>query len=56
MNSDVKELRTIIPDLRKIPLAELAKLGGSPLAQSIILYRERLQDQRVPRNSFQAGT
>lgn len=56
MNSDGKDLKTIIPDLREIPLAELAKLGGSPLAQSITLYRKRLQDQRVPRNSFQAGT
>jgi hypothetical protein len=45
------DLETAIPDLTDIPLDEL---GGSALAQSIALYRERLRESGVPLSSFQA--
>jgi hypothetical protein len=45
---------TAIPDLTDIPLDELAALGGTPLARSIALYRERLKEGGVPLSSFNA--
>jgi hypothetical protein len=42
---------TAIPDLTDIPLDSL---GGTPLARSIALYRERLKDGGVPLSSFNA--
>ncbi len=47
-------LTSAIPDLREVPLDRLAKLGDSVLANSIALYRQRLQDNGVPLNAFQA--
>jgi hypothetical protein len=49
-----KKTVTAVPDLRDIPLDQLAELGGSPLAHSIALYRERLRENGVPLSSFNA--
>jgi hypothetical protein len=56
MNSDDEDLNTVILDLRDIPLNKLAELGGSPLAQSIVLYRKRIKERGMPLSSFQART
>ena len=45
------DLTTAIPDLRDIPLD---RLGETPLAQSIRLYRQRLRENGVPLSSFNA--
>jgi hypothetical protein len=42
----------VIPDLREIPLDQLAKLGDSVLAHSVALYRQRLAEDGVLFNSF----
>jgi hypothetical protein len=47
-------LKTVIPDLRDIPLDQLPELGGTPLGRSIALYRERLKEHGVPLSSFNA--
>ena len=47
-------LETAIPDLRDHPLDLLKDLGGSALARSIALYRERLRENGMPLSSFQA--
>ena len=47
-------ITTAIPDLSQIPADRLAELGGSALARSIELYRERLKEQGIPLSSFQA--
>jgi hypothetical protein len=47
-------INSVIPDLRNIPVERLAELGGSPLAHSIALYRERLKENGIPLSSFQA--
>lgn len=49
-----KELghESAIPDLRTLPLDRLAELGGSALAQSIILYRRRMSENIMPLSSF----
>jgi hypothetical protein len=47
-------MKTVIPDLRDIPLDQLAELGATPLAYSIALYRERLTKNGVPLSSFNA--
>jgi hypothetical protein len=49
-----KEIETVIPDLRDIPVDRLAELGSSALAHSIALYRERLRENGIPLSSFQA--
>lgn len=46
-------IKTAIPDLRDVPLDQLAELGDTPLAHSIALYRERLKNG-VPLSSFNA--
>lgn len=48
------DLETVIPDLRDIPVGRLAELGGSPLAHSVALYRERLKQGGVLLSSFNA--
>jgi hypothetical protein len=48
MGEQDQELGTVIPDLRKIPLARIAALGESVLAHSIALYRRRLKETGVP--------
>jgi len=40
--------------LRDLPLDRLKELGGSALARSIALYRERLIETGMPLSSFQA--
>jgi hypothetical protein len=47
-------LNTAIPDLRDLPLDLLEDLGGTALAHSIALYRERLRENGMPLSSFQA--
>ena len=54
MATPEKEIETVIPDLRDIPVDRLAELGSSALAHSIALYRERLRENGVPLSSFQA--
>jgi hypothetical protein len=54
MPSQEKDIDTVIPDLRDIPVDRLAALGSSALAHSIALYRERLRENGVPLSSFQA--
>jgi hypothetical protein len=54
MTSQGRELKSVIPDLRDIPLDRLAELGGSPLAHSIALYRKRLKESGIPLSSFNA--
>jgi hypothetical protein len=49
-----QDVKTAIPDLKDIPLDQLAELGASPLAHSIALYRERLKKDGVPLSSFNA--
>ena len=49
-----KELESVIPDLRDLPLERLTELGDSVLAHSIALYRQRLKDNAVPLSSFSA--
>jgi FXSXX-COOH protein len=49
-----QELRSVIPDLRDLPLDQLAELDDSVLAHSIALYRQRLKDNGVPLSSFNA--
>ena len=48
------ELSSAIPDLRDLPLERLAELGGSVLAHSIALYRQRLKETSAPLSSFTA--
>ena len=52
--SQQEMMKTVIPDLRDIPLDQLAELGATPLAHSIALYRERLMKNGVPLSSFNA--
>ena len=54
MTSQEREIKTVIPDLRDIPLDRLAELGNSSLARSIALYQERLKETGMPLSSFQA--
>jgi len=48
-------LNSALPDLREVPLERLAELGGSVLADSIALYRQRLEDNEVPVYRFNSG-
>jgi hypothetical protein len=54
MTAQEQELNSVIPDLRNLPLDRLKPLGGSVLAHSIALYRQRLKENGVPLSSFQA--
>jgi hypothetical protein len=54
MISQEKDIETLIPDLRDLPVGRLAELGSSALAHSIALYRERLREYGIPLSSFQA--
>ncbi len=54
MNSPRQDLKTLIPNLRDIPVDRVAELGSSALAHSIALYRERLRETGVTLSSFQA--
>lgn len=49
-----QDLKTAVPDLRDIPLEQMAELGDTPLAHSIALYRERLKKDGMPLSSFNA--
>jgi hypothetical protein len=54
MIAQQQTVKTVIPDLRDLPLDQLAELGGTPLAHSIALYRERLKENGIPLSSFYA--
>ena len=54
MTSQEQIMVTAVPDLGTFPLDRLAELGGTPLAHSIALYRERLKENGVPLSSFNA--
>ncbi len=54
MISQEKDIVTIIPDLRNIPLDRLAELGTSTLVESIMLFRQRVKENGVPLSSFNA--
>jgi len=55
MISKTQGHESVIPDLRTVPLDRLAELGGSALAQSIMLYRHRVNENSVPLNSFNSS-
>jgi hypothetical protein len=55
MISDKQGYESPIPDLRDLPLDRLAELGGSALAQSIILYRDRMKENSLPLSSFNSS-
>jgi len=48
------DLKTAVPDLTDTRLDDLAETGGTVLAHSIALYRERLRENGVPLSSFNA--
>lgn len=48
-------LRSDIPDLGNLSLDRLAELDDSVLANSIALYRQRLQDNGVPVYRFNSA-
>ena len=54
MDSSKQDLKTLIPNLRDIPVDRVAELGSSALAHSIARYREKLRESGVPLSSFQA--
>ena len=57
MTSQEQAIKTLIPDLRDIPvdqLADMANAQNSPLARSIALHQERIKENGVPLSSFQA--
>ena len=54
MTLQEQELKSVLPDLRDLPLDRLAELGDSALAHSIALYRERLKENGIPLSSFNA--
>jgi hypothetical protein len=53
MPTQAKDIETVIPDLRNIPLDRRAELGSSALAQTIDRYREWLRENGIPLSSFQ---
>jgi FXSXX-COOH protein len=50
-----KALDSAIPDLREVPLERLAELEDSVLANSIALYRRRLEDNGTPTYRFNSA-
>lgn len=48
MPTQAKDIETVIPDLRDIPLDRRAELGSSALAQTIDRHREWLRGKRHP--------
>jgi hypothetical protein len=55
MTTPQQDMKTVMPDLRDVPLDQLAELGTtSALAHSVALYRERLKKNGVPLSSFNA--
>jgi FXSXX-COOH protein len=42
----------VIPDLREIPLDQLAQLGDTVLAHCLALYRQRLSENGVLLSAF----
>jgi hypothetical protein len=54
MPTSSQDMKTVIPDLRYVTLDQLEKLGSTPLAHAVALYRERLMKNGVPLSSFNA--
>jgi hypothetical protein len=56
MSMHQQTFNSAIPDLRNIPLEHFAELGDSALANSIALYRQRLQENKgISLNSFSSS-
>lgn len=55
MTSKKQAHESAIPDLRTLPLDRLAELGGSALAESIALYRRRMNENCAPLSSFNSS-
>ena len=47
-----QELRSVDPDLRNVPLDQLAAPGDSALAHCFALYRQRLEDSALLLSAF----
>ena len=47
-----QELRSVDPDLRNVPLDQLAAPGDSALAHCFALYRQRLEDSVLLLSAF----
>ena len=50
-----QELRSVDPDLRDVPLDQLAASGDSALAQCFALYRQRLEDNPLLLSAFNSN-
>ena len=50
-----QELRSVNPDLRDVPLDQLADLSDSVLAHSFALYRQRLEENGLLLSAFQSN-
>jgi len=50
-----QELRSINPDLRDVPLDQLADLGNSVLEHSFALYRQRLEENGPLLSAFNSN-
>jgi len=55
MTLQKQELRSVITDLRDLPLDQLADLGDSVLAHSLALYRQRVGENGVLLSAFNAA-
>jgi FXSXX-COOH protein len=47
--------RSIDPDLRDVSQDQLAQLGDTVLARSFALYRQRLEEDRLPLSAFNSS-
>jgi FXSXX-COOH protein len=50
-----REVRSVNPDLRDVPLDQLAELGDSVLAHSFALYRQRLEERGLLLSAFNSN-
>jgi hypothetical protein len=50
-----QELRPMDPDLRNVPVDQLAELGDSVLARSFALYRQRLEEDDLLVSAFNSN-
>ena len=54
MTSQEKDLKTVIPNLRNIPVYLLSELSSSALFHSIALYLDHLKQNVISLSSFQS--
>ena len=50
-----QELRAVNPELRDVPLDQLADLGNSVLEHSFALYRQRLEEDGLLLSAFNSS-